>query len=231
MKRVRYLFLICLILLLISSYNVYSQRVLGAIAAGMNLSQVDGDEIYGFNKVGFNIGPSAIIPFGKTKKFSVNFELLFSQKGSYEKIGPSDTTGEPQPYYKLKLDYVEVPVFVRYTDRNLVSGGLGFSYGQLVGVKEIEHGTRTETNLQGPYTLADFEVLADVQLRIWQRLWFNVRYSYSLVPIRHRHYKVAIPNGYDEWDRAQYNNVISFRLIYVFNQELINKKEKNRKKQ
>jgi Outer membrane protein beta-barrel domain len=196
----------------------------------MNLTQVDGDEIYGFHKAGFNIGPSAIIPFGKNKKWSVNLELLFSQKGSYQKVGPSDTTNEPRPYYKLRLDYVEVPVFVKFTDNNIISGGLGVSYAQLVNVKEIEHDSTTPTNLQSPYTLGDLQILADVQFRLWQRLWFDLRYSYSMYPIRTRHFKVEKVGGggYDEWDRKQYNNVISLRLIYVFNQELQNKKGKNK---
>ena len=220
MKLIKNLIVILSLTLSLYSGDLYSQRILGAITAGMNLTQVDGDEIYGFRKTGFNLGPSVIIPFGKNKKFSLNMELLFSQKGSYQAMGPSDTLGEPQPYYKLKLSYVEIPVFVKYTDKNIVSGGLGFSYGQLVGVKEVEHGTQTETNLQGPYTKSDLEMLADVQLKIYQRLWFNVRYSYTLIPIRTRHYSVPIPNGSEEWDRKQYNNVITFRLIYVFNQEL-----------
>lgn len=222
MKTVKITFLLFLILIL--SQTTQAQRILGAIAAGMNITQVDGDEIYGFNKVGFNIGPSAIIPFGSKNKFSLNLELLFSQKGSYQRVGPSDTTGEPQPYYNLRLNYVEIPVFVKYTDKNFISGGAGFSYGQLVGIKEIEHGTQTSTDLQGPYSMADFEILADVQLKVWQRLWFNVRYSYSLIKIRTRHYSVPIPNGTDEWDRNQYNNVITLRLIYVFNQEWVTKK-------
>jgi len=57
------------------------------------------------------LGLQLLFPLVKRIGFSVNLELLFSQKGSYEKMGPSDTTGEPQPYYELRLDYVEVPVF------------------------------------------------------------------------------------------------------------------------
>ena len=228
MKRTSQILIFILSFVLLSSGKAFSQRILGAVVAGMNLTQVDGDEIYGYKKTGFNFGPSAIIPFGKKKNFSLNLELLFSQKGSYQKMGPSDTTNEPQPYYKLKLTYVEVPVFVRYTDNNTISGGLGFSYGQLVGVKETEHDSVTPTNLQGPYSPSNIEILADVQVKIWQRLWFNVRYSYTLIPIRQRHYKVAIPNGYDEWDRKQYNNVITLRLIYVFNQPLTKSMKKKK---
>ena len=46
MRFFRILTLLSLTLLLIISNKVYSQRILGAVVAGMNLSQVDGDEIY-----------------------------------------------------------------------------------------------------------------------------------------------------------------------------------------
>ena len=228
MTLFKYALLSVFFIALFAANKAHSQRIQGAVCAGMNLSQVDGDEIYGFYKAGFNVGPSAIIPFGKNKKFSVNLELLYSQKGSYQAVGPSDPTGAPQPYYRLQLNYVEIPAFVKFTDKHFISGGLGFSYGQLVGVKEIEHDSVTPTSLQGPYSLADFQMLADVQVRVWQRLWFNLRYSYTLIPIRNRHYSRPIPNGTEEWDRNQYNNVIAFRLIYVFNQELPSKVKKKK---
>ena len=77
--------------------QAYSQRILGAFSAGMNMTQVDGDEIYGYHHYGFNIGPSVLFPFTKNKKWSVTLELLFSQAGSYEKYANVDTL--PRTYY------------------------------------------------------------------------------------------------------------------------------------
>jgi hypothetical protein len=133
----------------------------------------------------------------------------------------------PRPYYKLNLDYVQVPILVHFTDKNAVAGGLGFSYGQLVDVKEWEHGQRTETNLQGPYTKSDIDVLADVKIKLWQRLWLNFRYSYSIFKIRTRlfHDQLYPNNPNLDHTRYQFNNDLSFRLTYVFNQEIIHKKQ------
>jgi hypothetical protein len=217
--------IVFVIISLISAGMANAQRFLGAISAGVNVTQVDGDEIYGFKHWGFNLGPSVMLPFGKGKKWDVTMELLFSQYGSYEKYAPVDTF--PRPYYQLNLDYVQIPVLIHFTDKNAVSGGVGFSYGQLVAVKEVEHGVRTETNLQGPYSNSDFDVLADIRIKLWQRLWFNFRYAYSMVKIRTRVFHNADhptdPN-YD-WTRQQYNNVLTFRFTYVFNQEIIHKKQ------
>jgi len=92
----------------------------GAVVAGMNLSQVDGDEVYGFHKVGLNLGAAVIVPF--SDHWEVSMELSYSQKGSYQKphYDSDSLTGE----YKLKLNYLEVPVLVHFNDRDKIKFGL-----------------------------------------------------------------------------------------------------------
>ena len=236
----KYFFVFFLFCFLFSPHLLFSQRILGAFSAGMNLSQVDGDEKYGFKKVGANLGPSVIIPFGKDKKWSVTMELLFSQLGSRQKEQYSNdtiadtTTSEYYDGYKLKLTYVQIPVMVHFKDKNFIAGGVGFAYGQLVGAQEWEDYNdsrgffKTETNLNNPYTLSDLQVLVDIRMRLYQRLWFNLRYSYSCFPIRTRDFEN--PVYHDVETRKQYNNVITLRLTYIFN-EVINKKTGETKKQ
>src|ERR1017187_5070363 len=140
MKKHILVFILFISILFIREAN--AQRIFGALSVGMNITQVDGDEIYGYKHYGLNIGPSVLIPFTKNKKWTVTMELLYSQVGSYEKYANVDTL--PRPYYKLNLDYVEIPVLVHFVDKNAVAFGLGFSYGQLVNVKEWEHGVRID---------------------------------------------------------------------------------------
>jgi hypothetical protein len=231
-------FILFLSIVLFSTLS-YSQRFLGVLSAGMNLSQVDGDEVYGFKKVGLNIGPSVIFPFGKDKKWSITLELLYSQQGSRQKntTAPTDTVADSSyagyyDGYRLSLNYIQVPLIVHFTDKRIIAGGIGFSYSRLVGVSEYESYddprgfVKTQTSLSGPYLKSDFQVLGDVRLRIWQKLWLNVRYSYSMFPLRTRRYSVPIPNGVNEWSRHQYNNVITFRLVYIFNDLMPDKRKK-----
>jgi hypothetical protein len=235
-KRFFQIFLFLLILLL--AIPALSQRFLGAFSVGMNLTQVDGDEEYGFNKVGLNIGPSVILPFGKDKKWSITMELLFSQMGSRQKsvyaardsITDSLHTGYYDGY-RLSLNYLQIPLMVHFTDKRIIAAGVGFAYGQLVGVSEYEDyndprgWVHTATSLNsGTYAKSDYEVLADVRLRLWKKLWVNVRYSYSMVPIRTRVF--VNPLTSETWTRKQYNNVITLRLVYIFNDLLPNKKKK-----
>ena len=230
-----FLFVLLLLFVLISHHG-NSQRILGAVSAGMNLSQVDGDEKYGFKKVGLNIGPSVIIPFGKNKKWSVTMELLFSQLGSRQKEQYTNdsiadtTTTEYYDGYKLKLSYVQIPVMVHFKDKNIVAAGVGLLYGQLVGAQEWEDYNdlrglfKTETNLRSPYSMSDLQVIADIRLRLYQKLWFNFRYSYSILPIRIRDFENPI--NHDIETRKQYNNVITLRLTYIFNEEINKRKGK-----
>ena len=230
MKRYSVLLIISLLFLL--SNESFSQVFQGAISAGINLTQVDGDEVYGFRKVGFNGGPSIIVPLGKQKKWSISMEILFSMSGAYQKGGPvvpdtlpPDTTIPVSYYgYKLNLNYVQIPLMVHFTDKKIIAGGVGFAYNQLVSVKEWEDGIRQEqTTLSGPYTLADFQVLADVRFRLWRNLWANARYSYSILPIRTREFENI--TGTKSWTRKQYNNVITLRLTWIFNDPYVKNRE------
>jgi len=225
--KFRILFKLFLAVTLIVMVNTaHAQRIKGALIAGFNLSQVDGDEVYGFKKFGFVGGPSAIIPL--TSKWSVSLETIFNQKGSHQKKQYSDSSsllGEKiTGAYDLKLNYVEIPVLIHYEDRNTMTVGTGFSWGRLVGVKEWEHGRRTATDLSGPYKRNDIDWLFDLRIRVYQKLKFNLRYSYSIPEIRKREFTNV--DGTRTWDRKQYNNYISFRLIYIFNEKLENVKNK-----
>ncbi len=206
------------------SEKLFSQRILGAVSVGMNLTQVDGDDFFGFNKIGLNVGPMVILPFGKNKNWSVSMELLYSQKGSYHK-GSSDSIISYT--YKLVQDYAEIPVLVHFTDKKLISGGVGFCYGQLINYKET-HNSFYDTLYQYQTGLANNEisVIADLQIRLWSKLWANLRYQYSMRSNR----TVIVDNPYNyprqPETRYQYNNVITVRLTWVFNQPKIEKRKK-----
>ena len=209
----------CLLFLMIiagSALHLEAQIIKGEAILGFNLSQVDGDEVYGFKKFGANVGAGILIPFTKNGKWEVSFEALFAQKGSYQ--GPQYSDSAASGEYKLILNYAEVPVLVIFTDKELISGGLGFAWGRLVGVKEWEHGQLVESTTlnSGTYSKNDYSILGDLRVRLWQGLKLNLRYQYSLVKIRTREFSDLAGNT---WTRDQYNNVITLRLIWVFNEK------------
>jgi len=212
--------LVILVIILILSTSLHAQRFQGAVMGGMNISQVDGDEVYGYHRVGGHFGLAAILPI--KEKWDITLETVYNQKGAYQKPQYRDSvfgtvlTGQ----YDLRLNYVEVPLLAHYTDRHRYTVGAGFSYGRLVYSKEIEHeGSIPPYSDTVAFNKNDWDVLVDLQVRVWKRLKFNVRYSYSMAAIRER---VFI----DPWEqkdpetRKQYNNMLTFRLVYVINENL-----------
>lgn len=229
MGRNFYILIITVCFIIISS-DLYSQRIQGAIIGGMNLTQVDGDEVYGFKKIGANVGLGAIVPLGKNFEFSI--ETLFSQKGANQKQQYLDSISPDTVYtgaYKLNVDYLEIPFLVMYNDKDVITAGAGFSYGRLVRVNEYEHGKKVETTTltEGPYSRNEFSILADLRFRIYKQLKINLRYSYSLSKIRTRDFYDTKGNYLTT--RDQYNNVITLRLIYMFNEAppLVDSKNNN----
>ncbi len=212
------LFILFIILSLFILPESKAQRILGAMSLGMNLTQVDGDDYYGFSKIGLNVGPMVTVPFGKNKIWSVSMELLYSQKGSRHR-GNYDSTS-----YLLVQDYAEVPILIHITDKKLISGGLGMSYGQLINYKETKNSFYDSIYFyQTPLSNNDISIIADLQIRLWSKLWADVRYQYSLKSNREVLIKVPNTSPRVEHSRQQYNNVISIRLSWVFNQQKIPK--------
>lgn len=124
----------------IISTSVEAQIVKGEIFAGANITQVDGDECYGFRKFGVHAGAGALVPI--TNWFDIGLEVLYTQKGARKRdtLSSSSTFAKT---YKLNLDYVEVPLMFYFTDKNRYSLGVGVSYGRLVRLNEEENGIKT----------------------------------------------------------------------------------------
>lgn len=206
------LFALCPLLFALS-LPVSAQRFMGAVMGGMNISQVDGDEVYGYHRVGGHLGAAAILPI---KNWDITLETVFNQKGAYQKpVFPGDSLNGQ---YDLRLNYIEVPLLAHYTDKKFITAGAGFSWGRLVSFKEIEHGgNQTPYADSVPFRKNDFNILVDAQIRVYKRLKFNVRFAYSLASIRQRTFD-PYPGFVEPVTREQYNHLFTFRLVYVFNE-------------
>jgi hypothetical protein len=215
-----FLRLFLLIIIFVFSLNTYSQRIMAGLIGGFNTTNVQGDDVYGFHKLGLNAGATAIVPFGD--HWSLSVEGIYSQKGAYHAKGGRGMDYQARHdynHYKLVLNYVEVPVLFHYIDRNWIKAGVGFSYGRLVEVKEWEDEVRvaTTTLTGGPYDQNEYSGMVDVQFPLYRQLKFDFRYSFSLAKIRERQY-YNVSEG-DEKIRKQYNQVLSFRVFWIINEE------------
>lgn len=129
MKNVQWGALVfCLFLL---AANASAQRFQGGLVAGFNLSQVDGDKLAGFNKIGVNAGGkvAAIL----SERWQLSLELLYAQQGASR-----TRTDDPASIYdKIRLNFVEVPVMINFKEWKFhVSGGV--SYARLINFEVID---------------------------------------------------------------------------------------------
>ncbi len=209
---------LCCLFILVAAYQAKAQVIKTEALLGLNLSQVEGDEVYGFKKPGINLGIGAMVPFAKN--WDVSFEITYNQKGATQKEQYQDTIdGIPiNGAYKLRLNYAEIPLLIHYTDKDFLTIGAGFSFGRLVGVKEWEHKRVVESTTlnSGTYNKNDWSYIIDLRVRLKGPLKLALRYQNSMVKIRTRQFDNI--SG-DVWTRDQYNKVLTLRLIYMFNEK------------
>ena len=239
-KKIEMKKILSLLLFILFSTTASAQLFYGSVIAGGNVTQVDGDMVNGYRKVGVNVGASVMMPLNKKQSWFATLELLYTQKGSSKK-NFAEEMSEPDKElinvnfardmkikYKLNLDYVEIPIVFHFEDlRSGIAFGAGAAWARLVNVKEIENGYRMITDLNsGTYRKNDWSVLADVKLRLYKGLKLNFRFQYTFIPIRTRPY-TSQRTG-ETKKEPQYNNVLTLRLIYSFNEKYKLNEKKNR---
>jgi len=128
-KKVFFVGLLAIIML---SQDLRAQRFKATALAGINLSQIDGDNLYGFNKMGVTAGGR--LSYANSNSLDLAIEMLYSQRGSAVKLFKNN------PGDKISLNYLELPLIVSLRDWYVQSGDYhkvrvdgGFSYGYLFG--------------------------------------------------------------------------------------------------
>lgn len=230
--------IVLIMLLGLLAVTGYSQRFIGSVIGGANISQVEGDDVRGYRKAGFVGGASVMIALDKEMSWFTTVELLYTQKGArsggtrafdttnYARVMFEDVDrsapfhGSAKYKCRIDLDYVEVPVLFHYEDRNTgCAFGLGFSWSRLVRASEWYNGLKRTTSLStGPYNKNDWNILADVKVMLYKGLKLEFRFQYSLVPIRD--FTITYSNNAQPTEyKKQYNNMFSVRLVYSFKEK------------
>jgi hypothetical protein len=210
------------VLLLAFSNTIYAQKdefdpedthiFYAGIIGGANFAQVDGDAFAGYRKVGFNAGGIGYVQLHK--HVALSWELLYSQRGSKSnQVQPAtNDTNVLITNYNIKLSYAEIPVMINYFDKRKSHFGVGVSYSRLVsGSESLATDPPTKIDLtKYPFRHDNFEAVAGAELHLWKGLFLNVRFQYSITPIR-----TTSPPGFSRTNK-QYNNLWTVRLMYLF---------------
>lgn len=200
------------------SYYVEDEHTFyGGPVVGANFSQVDGDNYAGYYKTAMNVGGIVYAKFAH--RFAASMEILYSQKGSrgHKSQKANLTKDLVIQKYGIALDYAEIPIMVHIHDKRKSHIGVGLSYAQLVSSTETLQTNNAKyndtANVNGyPFKKSDINLLIGANLRLYKGLFLNIRYQYSLSPIR--------TDVNYEYSRAkQFNNLYVVRIAYLFGEK------------
>jgi hypothetical protein len=154
-------------------YDTTAQGFKGIAVVGSNFSQLDGDTLFGFDKVGLSVGGRMYFEVSQKKHFA-SIEMLYSQRGSAVKL--FDT----QSYKNVNLRYLELPVMYNIQDWYIDDGGYykvaaegGLSYSYLFGAT-------TQNYNESTFNKHSISYVAGTSIRLNKRLGLGIRYTSSL---------------------------------------------------
>ena len=187
----------------------------GGAVVGANFAQVDGDYYAGYRKIGLNAG--GIVYAQLAKHVALSLEILYSQKGSKSDHPQQSPANQNIAVlnYSIAANYAEIPIMINYFDKRKTHFGIGVSYNRLVSSTENISADSSgklyspDFNERYPFKKDGLDFLAGVDFHLWKGLFLNVRFQYSITPIRTE----LPPVAYARAD--QYNNMWAVRLMYL----------------
>jgi hypothetical protein len=190
-----------IIFLLLVSQFVIAQNFGGGIFAGLSTSQLDGDNWGGYSKAGLSFGIYTNVVLNKY--VDAQMEIKYIQKGSNANSKDIDN------FYVSKLNYIELPVFLKYKFLGDFNAEMGLTVGYLQKATENKGGYGDDP-ADPAFDQFEFSFMAGLEYEIVEnRLFFNARFNYSILPIR------AHPGDQAYFmNKGQYNNALTFAVYY-----------------
>lgn len=193
------------------STTIFAQTFGGGVFAGLSASQIDGDTFNGYHKAGLVFG--AYTNTVLNQYIDAQLEIKYIQKGSNSK------NQEGQVPYQAKLNYIELPLFLKYNFLNNFSANIGVTAGYLQKSTEDKDGFDMPADPE--FNKFEFSGLAGIEYRFYNSFYFNVRFNYSILPIR------SHPGDQTYFlNQGQYNNILTFAVYY----QISNPDARSRKK-
>jgi hypothetical protein len=218
----RFLFLIPLLF----SFVLFSQDNTKSIftlkpSLGLNACQVHGDRYNGFNKLGVFAGIAVNAQF--KNKSSIDIGFYFSQKGA--KHNPVPAKGD-YAYYKLNLNYIDLPVLFHFQVNPVYFITIGPSIGYLINYNE----NINYVDFTGAYKFNKFD--AGINLGLGRKIlkdkfFVEVRSSNSYLSIRDYGQianQVFFPNTAAKFFNKGFYNII-LTLMFSYNIDFKKKSE------
>jgi hypothetical protein len=163
-----------------------AQNFRAGFTIGATATDIDGmdtrDRDNDFNKLGYMLGGIVNSPLGKKNMFQM--EMNYIKKGTMQKPDSMNNG-----YYKLALDYIEVPFMIRHRvhfnsskkpiDR--FDWEAGASAGRLVRSTWMRGNYQYDVDLSRVNKI-DMSIFLGVNYNISSRVYLSFRYSNSVIP-------------------------------------------------
>jgi len=193
---------LCILIFLLITMITYGQRFHGGPMTGFVVSQVDGDNLGGYNKPGIKAG--GWVNTHISELTMLQLEIQYIQKGS--KISENELkSGE---YYHSRLNYLQVSFLGKYELMPKLHGEAGVAGGYLFNALEDYDGYGFVEPREA-FNNYELSLLIGINYQFNDHFTGNIRFNYSALPIREH------PGGQVYFiDRGQYNNALSFSVYY-----------------
>ena len=189
---------IIVLLVFLAGTGLSAQTFRGSVVAGMNISQIDGDALFGFHQPGVNAGLRVVAILND--RWRVGPEILFSQQGAKRPL----TSANISIYDSFRLNTLEVPLMAYYKDWRITAEG-GFSYQRLINYEVIgDNGedVTAQTDLQDNL----FALKLGATIYFSPNWGLNVRWSKHILDI-------DVDNGINTSFKGR---SVSVRAVYTF---------------
>lgn len=214
-KQMKFYF--CLFLFLFgSAYSALAQeqRFEGSVILGLNAAQINGDDLYGYDKLGLRAGLNVAARLGK--KSTLGLGILYSQRGSSSTLTPDNSL----PRRLVHLNYVEMPVLFSFSDWYEDDGDFyhlafrgGLSYSRLINSR-VEFFPPFDTE-QKNFAKNDLSFSLGVTYYINPHWGFSAFYTRSIFLLYNRD-KHLNENGAPVYASSMLGFFLSFQTEYRF---------------
>lgn len=182
----------------------------GGLRAGFTASQISGDCLSGFHKLGAYAGGFVNFPLSQNGKWKIQAELNFIMKGSslFSKGADDPNIGSK---YSLNLYYTETPIIAKFNCFKGLEFELGPTFNFLF--HNTEKGTAGDDlgRVRPPFRIFELSILAGVSYFFLEHWGINFRFTNSIIPVR-------IPNWNcgDGPSMKQFNSAMAITAYYQF---------------
>ena len=184
---------------ILTTTNSHAQSFGGGIIAGASTSQVAGDMLGGFNKIGLLAGAYTNLKIKENLK--LQFEITYIEKGS------RNPNIHKNNFAEITLSYVEVPISINLQQKENLGVEVGILPAFLITAEMNDY--FSEIEIDPAFEKYDFGVFAGINYHITDNIILNTRISNSISPIRPH-----VSGATNGWNKGQYNTVLSFAIHY-----------------